>query len=85
MTELGLAQLKDFPQYYKDAIERAIGNWSLDVPEDQEWPDYFRGEVVATERESEFIDESDFDPDEYDTQCVWFQAGWKSKVSHGGI
>lgn len=50
MTKEDLEVQRGIPTAYKKAIEHAIFEMSIpDEPEDAEWPDYFRGEVVEVE------------------------------------
>jgi len=79
----GLASNSEIPQVYKAAIERAIDEWHLDGPEDKQWPDYFRGELVDMLNEWELSEDDPVADDEYDEACIWFQAGWKASPSDG--
>ena len=80
MTEEELAAKDDIPQVHKDAIEQSIRNWSLpDDPEDKEWPDYFRAAEVQCQLGCEIGEDDELEDGEYDTDCVWFAAGWKAR------
>lgn len=79
MTKEELASNIGIPQKYKDAIERAIGNWTLAEPEDKQWPDYYRGHQVEVLLDFELSEDDEVADDEYDTECVWFLTGWKAR------
>ncbi|KKM68159.1 hypothetical protein LCGC14_1463750 [marine sediment metagenome] len=79
MTKEELASDTEIPQAHKAAIERAIYNWSLDEPEDKQWPDYYRGDQVEALRGFVLSEDDEVADDEYDDECVWFGAGWKAR------
>ena len=84
MTKEELADNGEIPQIHKAAIERAIENWSLDEPEDEQWPDYYRGEQVQTLLELVLSQDDEVDDYQYDRECVWFMAGWKARERLSG-
>ena len=68
------------PDILKRAIEHAIFEMALpDDPEDGEWPDYFRAEVVMVESSCELTPGVEVDDQFYTTEAGWFQAGWKAQ------
>ena len=83
MTKDELATSEEITRNHVEAIEKAIGEFVLDEPEDKVWPDYFRGNIF------EVLSNVILDPDEkvkdseYETECVWFQAGWMALVNKG--
>lgn len=79
MTKEELASNSEIPEVHKAAIERAIDNWSLDEPEDKQWPDYYRGNQVEVLNGLELSEADEVADDEYDDECVWFEAGWKAR------
>lgn len=79
MTKEELASNSEIPQVHKAAIERAIDNFTLDEPEDKQWPDYYRGAQVDTLSGLELSEEDEVADDEYEDECVWFMTGWKAR------
>ncbi len=80
MTKEDLEVQRGIPTAYKKAIEHAIFEMSIpDEPEDAEWPDYFRGEVVEVEVNSVLNEDDEVDDHFYVTEAGWFQAGWKAR------
>ena len=81
MTKEELEAQRCLPTVYKKAIEHAIFEMSIpDDPDDAEWPDYFRGEVMATEEHSALNEDDEIDDHFYVTEAAWFQAGWKARL-----
>jgi len=84
MTKEELETLKGFPEVHKKAIELSILNWcGPDDPEDKVWPDYYRAEEVEALSGCEIFEADKLDDAvaEYDTDCVWFQSGWKAALN----
>ena len=80
MTEKELQKLPGIPEAYKAAIEHAIYEMALpDDPADKVWPDYFRGEVVETEKAFVLNEWDKVEEDHYCQYAGWFQAGWKAR------
>lgn len=80
LTKENLEKQFGIPEVYKKAIEHAISEMSIpDDPADQEWPDYFRAEVVLTESGSQLSAEDELDDHFYVTEAGWFQSGWKAR------
>ena len=80
MTKEELEKRTDIPEVYKKAIEHAIWEWSNpNDPEDEVWPDYFRADEVECLLGGELQDDDKLVSDEYETDCVWFEAGWKAR------
>lgn len=80
MTKEELEVQRGIPAVYKKAIEHAIFEMSIpDEPEDAEWPDYFRGNVVDMELRCALPENAELDDHFYVTEAGWFQAGWKAK------
>ena len=72
------------PEVYKKAIEHALFEMAIpDDPEDKEWPDYFRAEVVKVEQGCALNDDDELAGNFYDTEAAWFQAGWKAREKAG--
>ena len=72
------------PEVYKKAIEHAIFEMSIaDDPEDAEWPDYFRWEIVTMELNCALKEDAEIDDHFYTTEAAWFQAGWKAREKAG--
>jgi len=79
MTKEELASNSEIPQVHIAAIERAIDNFTLDEPEDKQWPNYYRGSQVDTLSGLELSEDDEVADDEYEDECVWFMAGWKAR------
>lgn len=80
LTKEDLEKQVGIPDVLKEAIEHAIFEMALpDDPEDREWPDYFRAEVVKIESECTIAPGVEVDNNFYSTEAVWFQAGWKAR------
>ncbi|MBA7468392.1 hypothetical protein ES707_03640 [subsurface metagenome] len=80
MTREELEARTDIPEVHKKAIEHAI--WEgvdPDDPEDKVWPDYFRAAEVECQLGCQLSDDDELEDDEYETDCVWFAAGWKAR------
>ena len=80
MTKEELEKRTDIPEVHKKAIEHAI--WEgvdPEDPEDKVWPDYFRAEEVECQLGCELHDDDELDDDEYVTDAVWFEVGWKAR------
>ena len=79
LTKEQLQELVGFPDVHKEAIESAIHQFvHPDEHMDVEWPDYFRAAEVNCQLECQISDDDQVDICEYETDCVWFAAGWKS-------
>ncbi len=80
MTEEQLVEM-DLPQVYKDNIERVIGNWIGPETDDERlMANYYRRWQVNIEIECGITEENmeRVIVHGYDTQVVWFMAGWEA-------
>ncbi|MBA7602298.1 hypothetical protein ES703_09386 [subsurface metagenome] len=80
MTKEELERRTDIPEVHKKAIEHAI--WEgvdPDDPEDKVWPDYFRADEVECQLGCQISEDDELEDDEYETECIWFQVGWKAR------
>ncbi|MBA7677812.1 hypothetical protein ES703_86076 [subsurface metagenome] len=83
LTKELLAEMVNFPEAHKKAIEHAIWEMTLpDDPRDHRWPNHFRAAEVNCQLECQISDDDKPAEDEYEGDCVWFGAGWKAAFEY---
>lgn len=81
ITKEELEKRAEIPKVHREAIEHALWEMVLPEPEDEIWPDYFRAEEVAVLSACVLSEEDFVDKGEYNSDCGWFQAGWKAALN----
>lgn len=78
MTKEDLEKQAFLPKAYKEAIEHAIHEMAdPEDPEDQIWPDYFRGVAIGFEKLMLHQENDEVDIHSWEDEAAWFQEGWK--------